>query len=679
MEKNLRNRIGILQWILMIAIIAAAVILPCSRALAATGVDVETHTQDEIRAYLQDSGGVVNRVSAYDTQPGIIGPDYFAGALTDATQQNALDVLNGVRYIAGVPYQVTLDSTYISQVQAGALVNYVNNQLSHTPAKPSDMSDTLYNLGYEGTSSSNIAWSSVSDGVALGESIVYGWMADEDSSNIDRVGHRRWCLNPSMQRTGFGSVWGTNGCYSAMYSFNRTGSSSITTVPWPAQNMPTEYFASDYPWSISRSTAFAAGTTVKLTRLGDNKVWNFSTAGETADGYFNINNAGYGMYGCVIFRPSGVENYSAGDVYQVEVTENGQKVIDYTVTFFDLKATLTGITATKTKTAYTVGDKFDISDLTVTASYSDGSTKKVTGYTTNASALDINTAGTKTLTVTYEENGVTVKTTVTIQVAEKQDPVIECKHTHTSVAGQKAATCTQTGYTGDTVCKDCGEVIKKGSAVAKKAHTYGNKKTVVKATTKKNGSITKTCTVCGAKAKTTIYAPKKVSLSKTSYVYDGKAKKPTVTVTDKKGKKISKASYTVSYSANKNAGQAKVTVKFKGNYSGSMVKTFEIQPKKTELSRLTAKSKGFVVKWKKQNTQISGYELQCSISSKFTKKTTETERIAKGKAAEKKITKLRANRKYYVRIRTYKTVKVNGKSVRVYSQWSKAKTVVTKK
>ena len=156
------------------------------------------------------------------------------------------------------------------------------------------------------------------------------------------------------------------------------------------------------------------------------------------------------------------------------------------------------------------------------------------------------------------------------------DAPTECKHTHTSVSGKKAATCTKTGYTGDTVCKDCGEVIKKGKAIAKKAHTYESKKKVVKATPKKNGSITGTCKVCKKDVKTTIYAPKKVSLSKTSYVYDGKAKKPTVTVTDKKGKKISKAGYTVSYSANKNAGQAKVTVKFKGNYSGSMVKTFEI-------------------------------------------------------------------------------------------------------
>ena len=52
--------------------------------------------------------------------------------------------------------------------------------------------------------------------------------------------------------------------------------------------------------------------------------------------------------------------------------------------------------------------------------------------------------------------------------------------------------------------------------------------------------------------------------------------------------------------------------------------------------------------------------------------------VSKNKTTSKKISKLKAKKKYYVRVRTYKTVKVNGKNTKIYSSWSKAKTVKTK-
>ncbi len=76
--------------------------------------------------------------------------------------------------------------------------------------------------------------------------------------------------------------------------------------------------------------------------------------------------------------------------------------------------------AVKSRTEYTVGDVLNTDDLTVTAHYADGSTKTVTGFTTDASGLDMSAAGTKILTVTYEENGVSVKTTIEIVVKEKK-------------------------------------------------------------------------------------------------------------------------------------------------------------------------------------------------------------------------------------------------------------------
>ena len=164
-----------------------------------------------------------------------------------------------------------------------------------------------------------------------------------------------------------------------------------------------------------------------------------------------------------------------------------------------------------------------------------------------------------------------------------------------------------------------------------------------------------------------------VQLSKTSVTYNGKAQEPSVIVKDANGNIVNAANYTVSYSNNTNVGQASVTVTFSGNYSGTANKTFLIVPKGTSISKVTAQTKGFTVKWKKQAKQTTGYEIQYSTNKKFKK--AKTAKKIKAKTTSKNITKLKAQKKYYVRIRTYK--KVNGK--KYYSDWSKRKSVVTKK
>ena len=73
----------------------------------------------------------------------------------------------------------------------------------------------------------------------------------------------------------------------------------------------------------------------------------------------------------------------------------------------------------KTKTEYKVGDTLNLDDITVTGKYNDGTSKAVTGYTTNASELDMSVAGDKTLTISYTEDGKTVTKDITIVVAEK--------------------------------------------------------------------------------------------------------------------------------------------------------------------------------------------------------------------------------------------------------------------
>ena len=113
----------------------------------------------------------------------------------------------------------------------------------------------------------------------------------------------------------------------------------------------------------------------------------------------------------------------------------------------------------------------------------------------------------------------------------------------------------------------------------------------------------------------------------------------------------------------------------KPNSSGEYVSK---KAKKPSINKLSKGRKSFKITWKKVSG-VSGYQVQYSTSKKFTKKTTKTITCKGNKKFTKIIKKLKGKKKYYVRVRTYKTVKVNGKSVRIYSGWSKVKTVTTKK
>lgn len=125
----------------------------------------------------------------------------------------------------------------------------------------------------------------------LGYHLVKSWMNDGDAYNIDRVGHRRWILNPPMEKTGFGWVYGSHGTYAAMYAFdNWYEPTDYYGVAWPAQNMPVEFFGSSYPWSISMGKEVdKSAVKVTLVRQSNQKKWTFSE--KKADGYFNVENS----------------------------------------------------------------------------------------------------------------------------------------------------------------------------------------------------------------------------------------------------------------------------------------------------------------------------------------------------------------------------------------------------
>ena len=234
--------------------------------------------------------------------------------------------------------------------------------------------------------------------------------------------------------------------------------------------------------------------------------------------------------------------------------------------------------------------------------------------------------------------------------------------------------CTKEGIT-QRRCKICGFTETK--KLDKKAHEWGTEYTVDQpATFAADGSKSIHCKNCETISEA-IAIPRinSVKISATAYTYSGGVKTPSVTVKDANGNALhNKTDYIVQYaSGRKNVGTYKVIVTLKDNYSGKKTLSFTINPKGTTISSLSKTKKAFTAKWKKQSAQTSGYQLLYSTNSKF-KSRNKYVTVSSYKTTSKTIKKLAAKKKYYVKIRTYKSV--SGK--KYYSGWSAAKTVVTK-
>ena len=250
------------------------------------------------------------------------------------------------------------------------------------------------------------------------------------------------------------------------------------------------------------------------------------------------------------------------------------------------------------------------------------------------------------------------------------------EHEHKyEVTATKEPTCTEEGI--KTYTCSCGEEYTEKTAAL--GHKYVEKR--IPATTISNGKVQRVCSVCAeASDIAVIERPGKIKWSKTDFTYDGKAKAPSVVIEDITGKKLTAGTdYRLVYSkGRKNPGVYTATLEFCGNYSGKVAKTFTIRPQKTSLKKVTARSRGLRVTWKKQTSQTDGYQIQYSTNRSFKGKAAKIAAAGKKETA-KNISRLKGKKKYYVRIRTYKTAKVNGKKKTLYSDWSKSKTIRTKK
>ena len=291
---------------------------------------------------------------------------YSTGSVKSSVLNEALEELNYIRWLIGVPNNVTLSEEYTRKAQHGAVLLDALNTLTHTPSKPGDMSDSFYSLGYDATSHGNIAYSQIysstgqySGNMTLSKSTKL-YMDDSDAHNISALGHRRWLMNPRLKQTGFGIS--TRRGFAVTYVIESFSDNDTLTydeyqqylewlkwpisdefITWPTSKHehPLSYFDANTAWSITLNreifdTCRENVVEVKLTRQNDGKIWHFSQY--NSYGYFNINKESYAYDECIIFRPQNITSYNANETWTVEVTglsrkDGGTGTINYTVKF----------------------------------------------------------------------------------------------------------------------------------------------------------------------------------------------------------------------------------------------------------------------------------------------------------------------------------------------------------
>lgn len=184
-------------------------------------------------------------------------------------------------------------------------------------------------------------------------------------------------------------------------------------------------------------------------------------------------------------------------------------------------------------------------------------------------------------------------------------------------------------------------------------------------------------------------APKRklasMALSKTSYTFTGKVRKPAVTVLGEGGVRlVQNRDYTVKITGNqKSVGSYRVTVTGINSYAGSLAKSYKIvAPSVKKVAKPTLKSskkKTLTTTWKRVTGNVTGYQVQACTSKKFkksvSKKTVKlTTKTKKSKTLKVTLTKLKSKKTYYVRVRAY--YKIGGKTF--YGTWSTVKKVRVK-
>lgn len=289
----------------------------------------------------------------YLTEPSVT-PPYAIGSLNPVYLETGLRYINYIRALAGLE-PVALSEHLCVQAQYGSVVLAAGDTLTHTPEKPADMEASFYRMGANACGASNISMRFLYQHDILLQSALQGSMDEDSALNRLDLGHRRWLLDPTLGKIGFGLATSVSGKQYITVPISDTSGAGPTPAElcWPAPGQfPNSLFSPGIPWSVSLDPAVYAqpeesALQVTVTCLRDGKVFlpALLDSRETLDRegtYLLVSTAPYGTGACVSFsigRSDLGESAYLGD-YRVDILglrkrDGAPAVLTYTVRFFD--------------------------------------------------------------------------------------------------------------------------------------------------------------------------------------------------------------------------------------------------------------------------------------------------------------------------------------------------------
>lgn len=335
-------RVGKIPAIISILIILGGCTLPLHYG------QLSKRTEEEIRQKWLALPESVRSDELFSVSPQSSPDSMQAGRLSLSARREALESLRFVRYLAGVSGFVLEDAQLSRGAQQGALLLSMGS-FSHYPLQPDGMPASFYD-----EASLSLKESSLCKGwEGLRPSLDRGLVRCDGLANILTVSHRRWLLNPRLQKVGIGFYDNF-----AVFSLKDASGSDhpYEMVAWPSPgSFPREYFDADDPWSVTLSTDYYMPVDnrveVTVTRLDDARVWELEGSSghpENGGAFLTVDQSDYGDGATIIFRPPVSElaqgegaDIVAGD-YEVVVgnirnRQGASGAITYRVDFFDLE------------------------------------------------------------------------------------------------------------------------------------------------------------------------------------------------------------------------------------------------------------------------------------------------------------------------------------------------------
>lgn len=336
--------------------------------VSAEGLDRPVPTQEEIIDYVQNKSFAISKKQPYDVKPTFEN-------VGKSSSKDAMNMMNLIRLLSGIN-SVNEDENYSELAQSAAYIMNRGKQFSHYLSLPAGMKedDLRFQKGEHGARSSNLG----SGYMNISESLIYGYMFDDDDSNIDAVGHRKWLLDPSLKNIGVGIVNG----YTATYVFdnikrinrdlpnvfewsaaqiNENKQKKIDPeikIAWPPEQIPIQFVQSRLPFSLSLGEAFEIDEPIiHMTNISTGQKIVIDSKKLTKGQHYSVSGDEMGSLEAIVWRPNTDKvDYHSGDQWKIRVEglkKNGQDTfVEYVVNLFDLQTKLPELELEKGLTVY---------------------------------------------------------------------------------------------------------------------------------------------------------------------------------------------------------------------------------------------------------------------------------------------------------------------------------------